>query len=135
MREIKFRCWDEKNRRWVKNIDEDVDGRQAAFIGAPPSQKLVTPSGWILMQYTGLKDKNGVEIYEGDILKHSLWKIPVVVYWEYGGFMAKSAAGELGKRSYTDGTLYDMQLPKCKVIGNIYTPPPTLIKQIRRMSK
>lgn len=73
-----------------------------------------------LLQFTGLFDKNGVEIYEGDIVKHKLWKIPVVVYWEYGSFMAKSVTGELGKKSYTDGSLYDMQLPKCEIIGNIH---------------
>ena len=57
MREIKFRAWDAEAREMLGPF---ASGCELAGDGFD--------SEWILMQYTGLKDKNGREIYEGDIL-------------------------------------------------------------------
>jgi len=66
MRQIKFRAWDKEEKRMVHFGNHFYVGgtNDLCFIGEDSPNNMKE----LLMQYTGLKDKNGKEIYEGDIL-------------------------------------------------------------------
>jgi uncharacterized phage protein (TIGR01671 family) len=67
MREIKFRAFDSKNK--IMEYDVNVNQGQAVKKGYQWFNTDNTVLHSPLMQYTGLKDKNGQEIYEGDIVE------------------------------------------------------------------
>ncbi len=111
MREIKFRAWHKDGKKMSEPWDlfEGFDGECMYSAYYDGEQVLSYPSEVELMQYTGLKDKNGKEIYEGDIVSNELnkgkfWKIE----WNNGGFDFFCDG-----RNSTDPKIWE-------TIGNIY---------------
>jgi len=114
MREIKFRAWIPMR---VDEDDKEVFGmcHDLAFEEYAPINDLLAGVKH-LMQYTGLKDKNGKEIYEGDIVK---------AVWEKEGFSVEIPY--IYQIFYGSNGWADEE-SRIEVIGNIHENP-ELVKQ------
>ena len=130
MREIKFRIFDGVEMNYnVIGFDYNCGGIKrdivTTFHEKYGTEFYQISDNFPLMQYTGLKDKNGKEIYEGDIFKDCEGKIKLVI-WEDNGFKSKYTfkrryqGEEWFENSITD--LGDTQSRRwgVEVIGNIY---------------
>ncbi len=112
-RPIKFRAFDSRTgkRCMIDNVQDGSDLRSQSF-----GQYLSYPNTYAIMQFTGLHDKNGKEIYEGDIVNTGTRKFGVAkVVFCNGQFCGESNI-----------TVFDLPVSKTSVIGNIYANPELL---------
>lgn len=120
MREIKFRAWDEQNKVMEYKVNVN-DGKPVKY-GYQWFNHGNTIYDSELMQYTGLKDKNGKEIYEGDIIRHD-WGLNKITFEDYS-FTAEQILTFDGKYNCS---LYLSDIGSdCEVTGNIYENPELL---------
>ena len=142
-REIKFKAWDDEAKTMIYS-DEKDDGNywweiyplKCGYISGETGGNQFEPPEPIvtyyedLMQYTGLKDKNGKEIYEGDIIITDGYVYEVFYHlslgWDGGGnchpgFYLKGRAEKIDE-DYSDLD-YHIGFNDCEVIGNIYENP------------
>jgi len=134
MREIKFRAWDKKKKMmetigltFARNGElasikawhyQDVDGHYRIYL----------PSEVNLVQYTGLRDKNGKEIYEGDVVKETFPRDKSdPAYDSYGDEGVVEWHEGIGAWSWEHGEEWGMiDSQDVKIIGNIYENPDLL---------
>lgn len=131
MKEIKFRAWDKNNNKMISIARFDfADWSVYTHLFGKPTDGLNCE----IMQFTGLHDKNGKEIYEGDIV-HMLEvsntgerEYITDIIWEDACFVMKSGKDDydtfLGAWSGNPMTTYPMF--EIEVIGNIYENPELL---------
>ena len=123
-REIKFRVWSEEDREY--RTDCNLTGLFNSVTGTPATIYSDEGDRFDIEQYTGLKDKNGKEIYEGDI---------VFFFTEHfdkatGGFDGEDEHNATVEWfdsgfAFMDKIPYDPNI-ECEVIGNIHENPELL---------
>nr|DAI27783.1 MAG TPA: YopX protein [Caudoviricetes sp.] len=125
MRELEFRAWDNLEKRMRKVVSLHWrDGKPISVRLEGENEPISIEGRLVIEQDTGLKDKNGTEIYEGDIVKVERDGIIYRVEWIHGGF---------GLEPRYNAPYYprlgNVELrEKIEVIGNIHENP-ELIKQ------
>ena len=118
-REIKFRAWGENIKEYMsQSFGGEVEIANVTRILGD----LIDQRNWILEQYTGLKDKNGKEIYEGDVLMTCVGRAEVFYDYEYCMWKIFAKHGTtmplVGKKS--------RRHLDYEVIGNIHENPELL---------
>jgi len=124
MRELKFRAWDNVDKKWLFGYDYNGLGGfnllgEVVLLGELSSISLDRLKDIEIDQFTGLQDKNLVDIYEGDVIK-----------WCFVN------TGDLDEKEYTEvvewnecgffldgGAPLTVAMDDCEVIGNIHQNP------------
>ena len=129
MREIKFRAWDKIEKQMcpvTRVIFRQLAGYDFINVRIKWNGKIIDQGGfigkdntYILMQYIGAKDKNGVEIYEGDIIRSPAGKD----YWIRWSELTYRFVAEPIPANRLEAQLVSRTISNYEVVGNIHESP------------
>jgi uncharacterized phage protein (TIGR01671 family) len=149
VREIKCRAWDTDNKKMITpsgrqalvaccSVIEHLENQPVS--GGLYQTKIIRSFNGVLLEYTGLKDKNGKEIYDGDVVKiHNLqtewkhgepeidWRI-LAVEWNQYTWAFNNSVCYRPLSNYDLKTLEDYDI---EIIGNVHENPELLDPQPR----
>ena len=110
--ELKFRIWDVKKKMFVVNTFQKALILSSIVFGLNKDE--ISEGQFILQQYTGCKDINGNDIYEGDILKTNEWGFEAAVVFRKAYFSLEDSRG---------GFCCFPSWSNCEIIGDIFHNP------------
>lgn len=123
----KFRAWEESDKRMYKcivgNADKEDDDYTCPLVWVEERHNWVTSDTCIIMQCTGVTDKNNVEIYEGDIIKYT--SDIINRFYQIDNILrtVKFKHGTYGIDGVEKGSFIsfaNILEDECEVVGNIY---------------
>ena len=129
MREIKFRIFDKQEEEFLNEEDYAINFVGTIFKACLDEEvfEVLDADMYIVTQYTGLKDKNLKEIYEGDIIKYDFNNLNYRIEFINAEFIAR--------RFYENiEDLYPTEFDfgkECEVLGNIYENPELLNDKLK----
>lgn len=137
MREIKFRAWDKRHKQMsiVHTMSLNEDGSYFVKLSDLDGEYVENTDNAILMQFTGLHDKNGKEIFEGDVFLNGCF-LRVFYCKEAAEFrltLADNPKDDLNSwslaKELNELDDYDVKRGRGNIYGNIYENPELLKEQ------
>lgn len=128
----KFRAWDKEHEEMLYPDDEDKIFFEVTVYGMNTLDMRVDPDEYggfsylntVIMQSTGLRDKNGVEIFEGDILKlRDSYLAVYVVEWHRNKFMWVLRYQKDKNQYFPFYAITNTFLEDLELLGNVYQTP------------